>query len=261
MPPYLDLAWPLSVLLLSLRLGAMLLMTPVLQAMNTPPMVRVLLVLALSALLITAFPASRMPMSADGLGGTGGAKVFQAALNELVLGGALGLGITLAFAAFSVAGRLLDLQIGYSIGQALDPVSRAQSTVLTSLFGMVGVLLFFVTNGHHTLVRAFAAILERYPVGQALPGPAAAAALIGQAAGMFTLGLALVAPVVLALLLLDCGLAMVARSLPQINMFLMSIPVKVLVGLGTLGMWMGSSGGQAGRIHASTLHYWEGLFR
>lgn len=255
LPITVDLAWPLNVLLLSIRLGAALALTPLLQAMNLPVSVRVLLVLVLAVLLTAGFPASRMPAGADW------SQLLIAAFHEFLLGVALGLGVTLAFAAFSVAGRLLDLQIGYSIGQAFDPVSRTQATILTSLFNLGAVALFFLTRGHHAVIRGFATVLEHVPVGQGMARGLAAEALFRHAGMMFSLGLALVAPVVLALLLLECGLAMMARSLPQINMLLFGIPLKIALGLAALGLWMGSTAGPAARIQASIFQFWEGVVR
>lgn len=112
-----------------------------------PATVRVLLILALTVMMLLAFPSMRVMDASDT------ASLFVAMLCELMLGAVMGLSILLAFAAFSVAGALLDVQIGYGIAQVIDPVTRRQLPILTSLFNQVAVLVFFLVNGHHALLR------------------------------------------------------------------------------------------------------------
>lgn len=255
MPLTLDISWPITVLLLTLRLGAMFLMTPIIYAMAMPASMRAMLILVLAVLLTAGFPDARV--AAD----MGLAGLMIAAFNELTIGAALGLGIMVAFATFTVAGRLLDIQIGFGLGQSFDPVTRSQVPVLTTLFNMIALLVFFAVNGHHALLRGFAFILANFPVGRGALRPEAATEMIKHTASMFSLGFALVAPVVICLLLVEAGLGMLSRSLPQINMFLFGIPIKIVVGLIALALWMGSSLSVISRIYAGIFQFWEGLFR
>jgi flagellar biosynthesis protein FliR len=111
-------AWPSLqvVFLLSLRVATTFLMTPVLYAMPMPTVVRMLLVLSLSLTIALGIAAPVNMARVD----TG--ALWSAAFAEVALGATLALGILLAFAAFDVAGRLLDIQIGFGIAQVFDPV-------------------------------------------------------------------------------------------------------------------------------------------
>src|SRR5512133_2937973 len=102
----LDSAWILAVFLLSLRLAAVFLMTPLLATASVPAPVRVLLILALAAALSLALPAAATLRSSAAHLDTPGA-LLGAAFTELALGATLSLGVLLALAALSVAGRLL----------------------------------------------------------------------------------------------------------------------------------------------------------
>ena len=197
---------------------------------------RVLLVAALAVMLTLAFPAWRVEANI-GLG-----DLFISMLGELMVGAVMGLSIMLAFAAFSVAGALLDVQIGYGIAQVLDPVTRRQIPILTSAFNQIAVVVFFLVNGHHALMRGLVYSLERFPPGRPWPFAYAMAPIVKQVAGMFTLGFALAAPVVFCILLVEVGLGVLARNLPQMNMFAMGIPVKIIVGLSALSFWMAGAG-------------------
>lgn len=250
--PGLGTAWVATVLLVAARIAALFLMTPVLHAMPMPTSVRVLLAVGLSVALA-------LPFGAGGPVPLAGGALAQAFLGELALGATLGLGILMAFSGFAVAGRLLDVQVGFGIGQVFDPVTRTQIPVLTSVFTLFGVLLFFLVDGHHALLRGVALSLERFPVGRPWSLEAAAEPVIRQAAGLFTLGFALAAPVVMCVLLVEFALGVVARNLPQVNMFVLGIPVKIIVGLLALSFWSGGMGAATLRIYGDIYRTWTEL--
>nr|WP_237022478.1 flagellar biosynthetic protein FliR [Herbaspirillum frisingense] len=151
--------WVATVFLVATRLAAALLMTPVLYAFPMPALIRVLLIIAISTLFVFAFPGMRI------MGDLSVGSLIVSVLGEVMLGAVLGLSIMLAFSAFSVAGALLDVQIGYGIAQVIDPATRRQIPILTSLFNQVSVLVFFLVNGHHALLRGLAYSFERFPRG------------------------------------------------------------------------------------------------
>jgi flagellar biosynthetic protein FliR len=247
------MAWVTNVLLVSTRLAALLLMTPVLHAMPVPATVRLLIVLALSAAL--AMPLAGATAQVHDL-----AELLEAFLRELAIGATLGLGVLMAFAGFSLAGRLVDVQIGFGMAQVFDPLTRTQVPVITSALGLAGVVFFFLVNGHHALLRGVAYSLGRFPAGQPWSLQDVAAPVLQQAAGLFTLGFALAAPVVLCLLLVEFALGVLARSLPQANVFLLGMPVKVVAGLLVLSFWAAGMGDVTSRIYGNLYATWTSLF-
>ncbi|HWW08309.1 flagellar biosynthetic protein FliR [Collimonas sp.] len=251
---FVDISWLLTVFLLSIRLAAVFLMTPVMYVFSMPATVRVFLVIALAVALTIGFPDIRVSAA------LGAGELLQAALTEMILGTTLALGLMLGFAAFSVGGALLDVQIGYGIAQVFDPVSRRQLPILTSAFNQLAVVVFFALNGHHALLRGFAYSLERFPPGRTWSLANAAGPIFKQVAAMFSLGFALVAPVVFCIFLVELGLGVLARNLPQMNMFAMGIPVKIVVGLTALSLWMTGAGSVTSRIYASIFQTWSDIF-
>lgn len=246
----------LAIFLLSLRLAAMLLLTPILHAINVPGVVRVLLVVGLAIALASGIPGE---VTAQMLSWNSG-RLISACFAEVALGATMALAILSAFAAITLAGRLIDIQIGFGIAQVFDPVSKRQVPVLTAAFNQFGALMFFAMNGHHALLRGIAYSLERFPLGQLWAVELAAPALMKQVAGLFTLGLAMAAPVVVALLLLELALGVVARNLPQMNMFVIGIPVKIVAGLVALSFWFGGIGDAMARVYASIFETWGAMF-
>lgn len=242
------------VFLLSLRIAAVFLLTPVLYAMSMPPSVRMLLVLSLSVAIALGLSPIR---HADNLPY---GELLVAALTELALGATLALGILFAFAAFDVAGRLLDIQIGFGIAQVFDPVSRRAVPILTSAFSTLAVLVFFLINGHHILLRGIAYSVERFPIGAPWSISQTAIPILKQVSGLLSLGFALAAPVVLCIMLVELSLGAVARNLPQLNMFSLGIPIKIVVGLVAMSLWFAGIGGVMTRAYSSIYSAWDSVF-
>ena len=246
-------SWLVVIGLLALRVAATFAMTPVLYAVPLPASVRMLLVIGLSVAL-----ASNLSVPAGTWMGWG--ALLSAALAELALGAMLGLGILLAFGAFAVAGQLLDVQLGFALAQILDPVTRRPVPILTSAFGYLAILVFFLLNGHHALLRGISFSIERFPVGAPWSIAHAAEPILKQATGLFSLGFALAAPVAFCILLVEFALGVVGRNLPQMNMFTMGIPVKILVGLIALSLWFAGIGGVMTRVYTSITTTWDAVF-
>ena len=252
-------AWAVAVLLLSLRIGAAFLLTPILAAAEVPSIVRVLLILGLSASLTLGWSAASAGQRffAD-LADHPGALV-QAAAFEVALGVTFATAIHVAFAAFAVAGRLLDIQIGFGLSQVFDPAFNSSQPILSTTFNRVGVLVFFLVNGHHALMRAISFSIERFPVGRAWPIDAALWPTVKLVGGMFTLSIALAAPVILCIVMTELALAILARNLPQMNMLTMGIPIKIVVGLVALSLWFTSIGAVADRVYGAIYSTWNAI--
>jgi flagellar biosynthetic protein FliR len=254
---WMPMQWLTAVMLLSLRIGAMLTATPVFSAADLPIRARLLVVVGLSIALCSAL----------GLAPDGGARhdalqaladhplrLLRAACTELALGLVLSTAIHAAFAAFAVAGQLLDVQLGLGLSQVYDPASGSMAPVLSTAFTRVAVVVFFMADGHHALLRALAFSLERMPLGRSWSLEAVLPAMAGSLAGLFGLCIALAAPVIFCLLLTEMALGVLARNLPQVNMLVMGIPVKAIVGLVALCLWFGAIGGAMDRVY-------QGLYR
>lgn len=238
----------------SLRLAVVLAMTPVLYAMPTPSRVRALLVIGLSWTLGQWLPVSPVVASY----GTG--ALLAAACMEVALGVVMALGVLLAFAAFSLAGNLLDVQIGFGIAQVFDPVGNKSAPLLVSAFNQVAVVGFMLIDGHHGLLRALAYSFELFPAGAGGSSILAYGPVFKQASAMFILGFALAAPVVFCILLVEFALGLIARNLPQINMLVLGIPAKIVVGFAVMSLWFTGMGGAMNRVYMGIFDMWEAVF-
>ncbi|MGM9489670.1 flagellar biosynthetic protein FliR [Ideonella sp. YS5] len=260
-----DAGWLVAALLLSIRLGALALMAPPLGGAMVPPTVRVAVVLGWAAVLAAGIPAASssvttLPSSPEtGVPALG--PLLAAAASEAALGMVMALGLNLAFAVFSFGARLVDVQIGFGMGQVFDPMTRQQLPVLSAVFTQLALVGFFLLDGHHALLRGVALSLEVVPPGHAWALGPLLPAVVRQAGQMFSLGFAMVAPVVFCLTLVELGLGVLSRNLPQMNTLVVGVPIKVVVGLSALGLWAVGSGTVMQRAYASTFSMWGALWR
>lgn len=247
-----DMAWLLTAGLVALRLGVALVLTPVLAFGSVPRHLRVMFVLSLAALLVAATGVRAAPGAQDVAAFAGMAAA------EAVLGALLAFGILTAFAAFQLAGRLVDLQLGFGVATLIDPATRGHAPLLGTLLWMTGVVVFFAIDGHHALFRAFALSLQAVPPGRP-PGEIELAPVVAQFGLMFSFALAIAAPVVFVLLLVDTVVAVMARTMPQMNIFFLSLPLKILVGLLVLALSVVHLAPVARRCFATIFDMWESV--
>ncbi len=245
-----DPAWAIAVYFLTLRLSVLLMMSPIFSGFSGLIAVRAFFTITLSMALVSGLGVrpSVVPLT---LG-----PVLVASISELVVGATLAFGVFTAFGAFSVAGKILDIQSGFGIGSVFDPVTRAGAPLFSTMLNLVGVAVFFGLNGHHALLRGFAYSAQQVPPGMGF-STLAIEAVIGQFGLMFSLGVALIAPVMFCLFLVEAGLAVVSRVLPQMNVFVVGVPVKLFAALSVLALTMGSLGPVMGRVYASIFVFWE----
>ena len=243
--------WVVMVVLVSIRFGALFVLAPVFGGVAMPAPFRALFVLAMAALMVAAL---RLPEPA-GLP-QDMVSLMVAALGEVAIGAAMAFGLFAAFGAFQFAGKMLDIQIGFSLGTVFDPATRTQTPLLGSALNMLALVLFFALDGHHMLVRAVAHSLERLPPGN-WPTHWTLTPFVEQFGLMFTFGLVLMAPVVFAVLLVEVGLGIVSRTMPQINMFTVGIPTKIVVGMLVFAASLPALGPVMARVFKATFGYWQ----
>jgi flagellar biosynthesis protein FliR len=246
-----DIAWLTGTLLLAARIAAATVLTPVFGPTQIPAPVRVFISLALAAFLLLAIPTPLPPIeSAAGLA--------VATVSELLMGASLAFGFLVAYSATQIAGRVLDIQLGYGAASVLNPTTQTPAPLIGTVLGMAGVAVFLAMDGHHVLLRALALSVDHYPPG-ALAFDFDFAGHLKFSGAMFTFGLALAAPVMLTLLLSDIALAVMARSMPQLNVFVLSFSVKIVLGLIGLAVSVKFAGGVLTTLFESTWCFWEGV--
>jgi len=248
-----EAAWILTVLLVSIRFGMVFTLTPLFGAAQIPVRVRVLFVLGMSAFLVMGLKS--LPMAEIGTIN----EILKAGISEVVLGGLLAFGVLTAFGAFLLAGRIIDVQMGFNVAGLIDPATRGRASVMGTLLSMLAVMVFFTIDGHHLIIRGLAFSLEHQPPGAAWTG-INPGLVVAQFGAMFTYGVAIVAPALFGVLLVDVGMAVMARTMPQMNVFIVSLPLKIFVGLSLTAISLNYLAPLLNRLFESIFIYWQSLF-
>lgn len=226
---YLTKAYFLLLLLVA-RLSGFLTLAPFFGSRNIQPSLRFFFALLLGLTLLPLFPAAAYPVP-----GTL-AEVAWLLLQEVLLGMVLGFAAGVFFSAFSVAGQILDLQIGFGIVNVFDPQSGVQVPLLGNLLYLMALVILLSADGHHLLLHALWRSFEAVPPGGNWSGPGLLEEIVRATAVMFVAGIEIAAPVLGALFLADLALAIMARTMPQLNVFVVGLPLKAALGLGFLAV-------------------------
>jgi flagellar biosynthetic protein FliR len=173
-------------------------------------------------------------------------------LKEIVVGLSFALALACLFAAFETAGSILDTTIGFSFGSLIDPITDTQSGQMVQVYSMVAVAVFIVIGGDAWVIKGLAKSYEIVPMLSVPSLSALTAGAAGAFAGILVAALEVAAPVILALILTDASFGVVSRVVPQLNVFAVGFPIKIIVGLLVVGVSLPFVGGWlSGQLQSS----------
>jgi flagellar biosynthetic protein FliR len=141
---------------------------------------------------------------------------------------------TLALAGLTMAGTLVGNAIGLNAAQLLNPLTGEQATVMDQFYTMLAGLVFLSLGGHHWLILAMAQTMRFAPVGTFQVDPRILADLMPLSANVFVTAMRVALPVFGTVILTDMALATIARAVPQMNIFIVGLPLKAFVALAML---------------------------
>jgi flagellar biosynthetic protein FliR len=246
-----DMAWLMATLLVSVRVATATAMTSVLGPTQIPAPARVILVMAISALLISAVSLPATAIASLG-------ALLLALASEAIIGLAFAFGFMAAYAATQIAGRILDTQIGFGAAGILNPATQTVSPLLANLFGMLAIAVFLSLDGHLLLFKALSLSLQAMPPGARLSAETWPS-IVTHSGVSFVFALSLAGPVMGLLLLSDVALAAIARSMPQLNVLVLGFAIKIMLGMVGLALGIRLARAVLEPLFATTFQYWDGL--
>lgn len=224
----LALMWTLP--LATVRVLTFMLAAPFFGHSAVPVRVRVALGVVLAALLSPA------AIPHTGIVDPGSFEAAGLIVREALIGGTLGFGLRVIFDVFAPVGELISLQGGLGAANVLDPSSGASSVVLGVLLQVFALVVFLSVDGHHALVRGIALTFERLPVGgSALPG-GTFALITGLGSALYDVSARLAAPVTIVMLVVNVGVGILGRAIPQLNLMALQLPAHIAVVLLIIGL-------------------------
>ncbi len=220
-----DSALLFSFLLVFVRCSAMMLASPLFGAQNTPLQVRIFTTLAIAGALTCVLKPSIGPPPAD-------LYAFAGAVTKEALAGLLiGSFMSLVLLAAQMAGSVIDLQMGLGMSQAMNPLTGVPVTVLSQFKFMLALVVFLSMDCHHTMIVAFARSYDSMPALAYDGLPAIKNGFIGLLGQLTLLALQMAAPVLAVSLIVDAGLGIVNKAVPQMQAMLVGIPAKAIMGM------------------------------
>lgn len=155
-------------------------------------------------------------------------------IKELIIGMLLGFIVYLVLSVFYLAGQLIDYHIGFTMVSVLDPLSQIQVPVTGNLYYFIVLVMFLITNGHHKLIQALFYSYEVLPIGEVIFGNHLIGSYINIVANSFVIAFKIATPFIALVLILDVALGILARTVPQMNMFVIGLPLRLILGLACL---------------------------
>jgi flagellar biosynthetic protein FliR len=216
--------------LVFLRTGAFLMSLPMLGTTSVPLLFRIGFSLAASALIFPVLALPPLPASA------GVIALGVAAAGEILLGVLAGFSIRVVFEGVQLAGQLAGYQMGLAIAEVVDPATEDQVAILSQFLNLMASVLFLVINGHHWFIRTLVQSYEIVPPLGFQVNAGVLERLVRLTAELFAVGLKAGAPVVVVLAVVTMAFGLVARTVPQMNIFIVSMPLNIGVGMIFLGV-------------------------
>lgn len=213
----------LAFLLVLGRVTAFVMVVPFFSNRMFPMPVRAGFSLFLAMLLTASVPHPVLPPEA--------APFFFRLLGEVGLGLTLGFIGTLLIAAIDLAGEMISMQVGFGIVSVIDPSTEDQVSIVSQFKMMVFTMVLLLVGGHLLLLGQLAGSFEAVPAGTVRFDGRLAAHLFVEAGRIFTMAVQIGAPVVVVLLLISGAMGIIARTIPQMNIFLVGFALRIIVGV------------------------------
>lgn len=217
--------WSANFLLVLARLSAAVVAAPLLGARNVPAQTKIGLAVLLSLIVLPlqGAPLGQVP---DNL------FVFAAMLgSEVLIGLALGIGIMLVFQMLETAATIVSTQMGFGLASVFDPLTGQQSGTLEQFYRVFVALIFFAINGHYLVIASLLHTFEVVPPGTADLTVIAGDRVVPFFLSLFVAAVQIALPALGALMLTDLAMALVGRTVPQMNVLIVGMPAKIGVGL------------------------------
>ncbi len=207
------------------RISGLIFTAPIFQSKFVPIQLKILFT-TMFAMAIGPFAGNNVELTSFNLW----LAVFTL-VQELVVGLVIGFVVNITFMAFQLAGFLLDISMGFGMVNVIDPTTGTEMPLLGQFNYFFALLLFLSINGHHTMIFSLIKSYDTISPGMLFLQKEAVGVMVQGFVGLFLLGFKIGLPVMGAIFLSDVALGIIAKLIPQINVFVIGFPIKIMLGL------------------------------
>jgi flagellar biosynthetic protein FliR/FlhB len=220
-----NVAYVSALFLVFLRVVTFFAAVQVLFPNGLPNTVKILFSLTIAYFIVSSINYSNVTGIDNGL------IYAQQCAFEVLTGLVLGYLTNLVFMCGQIAGGFIDVQIGFSMVTLFDPTTQTNTTLIGSLMQMFSIVLFFIIDGHLVLVKALIDSFSVIHIGSFVLGNGSAMYALNAFIQFFEIAVRIAIPVVIILIITDIVLGLVSRTVPQLNVMILGLPIKVLLGM------------------------------
>lgn len=236
------------------RISGLLQTAPLFQSRTLPTYIR-----AGISLLVSLILSSLLELSVEV---TTLAFLLVLVIQELIIGLAMGYFLNLSFAAIQLAGHMIEMPMGFRMVNIIDPQLGIQMPIISQLQHMLALWLFLLVDGHHLILQLLVRSYRLLPIGVAPNLNQGMTLLVKAFSGIFLMGFQIAIPVWGVILLTDVGLGVLSKLIPQINVFIMGFPIKIVLGLSliilslpVMARWISQYFSSSGKIWVEALRF------
>lgn len=209
-------------LLVMVRTSGIFIFSPFFSSQNIPNTMKVGLTFSLSLLITNIIPSV-----ADLTNEILVAVIFK----ELMVGLIIGFISYAFFSAFYVMGQIIDMKIGFGMVNVVDPQNKSQVPLMGNFYYILAFLMLLSIDGHHNIISALMDSYNFIPIGSFKYTQETMDILINTLAQSFELGFKLSTPIIAVIFLTDIVLGIISKTIPQMNVFVVGMPLKVMIGM------------------------------
>ena len=212
-------------ILIFLRVSAITMSIPIFSQKSIPLLFKAGLAFSLSIILLPSIKLENIHYFNEII--PFGIEVIQ----EIMLGIIIGLSVRLIFTGIQLAGQIIGFQMGFAIANILDPLTSDQLPIIAQFYNLIALMIFLTINAHHWLFRALVESFRLIPPFTFHLDNSFVTHLMSLTSYMFIIAIKIAAPVMVVLLLTSVAFGLIARTVPQMNVFVVAMPLKILIGL------------------------------
>jgi len=214
-----------SLLFIFSRVAAIILFAPILGSAQVPIKLKMGLTLVFSIMIFPTVPIESLPAPRG---------LFDLAIHiatDVTIGLAIAFAVRLIFTAVQLAGTLVDFQMGFGVVNVIDPQTQAQVSITAQFHNILAVLIFLAADAHHFIIGAIVQSFDLINPAQVDFSNVTPELILRYFSSMFVIAIKIAAPIMAILFFLSVGLGLVARTVPQMNVFIVGFPLQIGVGL------------------------------
>ena len=220
-------------LLVLTRTSGIFFISPFFGSLNIPVQIRAAVAIVMAVVTFPVIVKQTVVTAPDTL------LMFAGTIaQELFIGWLIGFIAYVAFAAINMSGKIMDMQVGFSVANVMDPTSGQQSPLIGSFLYNLAIIYFVVANGHHMIIAALIDSFQRIPLDGLIWNASLTNLIADFTAGVFLTGMKIAMPVTFSILMVNVGMGILARTMPQMNIFVIGIPLHLMIGTFMLSMLM-----------------------